>query len=381
MNSIERVRAAFDHAEVDRVPIFEQGIACSVASQILGRPAHTGSSSLWRAEAEAWMKGEQAHDEFVQQVEDDVFEVYEKLRMDAIKLPWRRSQKPTAKLDDYTYVYGDPDGDYYEIMRYDPASDSCGIEPRWRKPPEPEDAVEQAKREIAAFEANPSVSEAALAHLVRLRERAGERFEVFGSSGIRAPLQKHWLEALALYPDVMRDYLDMQAERNVLMLEAQAKLGFKIIWGGGDFADNHGPTYSPRTFREVTLPAIQKMTAACDRLGLKYVFRTDGNLWPVADDFFVASGIHGYGEIDIDAGMDLRKVRERYPKVTLWGGLSCGKLLRLGSPDEVAAETRDILHAVGLRGLLFGSSNILLQGTPAENVYAYVETVMSCRVS
>ena len=379
MNSVDRVRAAFDRRTPDRVPIYEQAIASDVASAILGRRAHTGSSSLWRDEAEAWLKSDQAHEEFVQQIEEDIFEVYEKLHMDAISLPWRRSQKPTAKLGEHTYVYGDPESGHYEIMRYDPASDSCGIEPRWRKQPEPEDAVNQAKREIAAFGANPTVSEAAFAHLVKLRERAGDRFDVFGGSGIRVPLQKHWLEAIALYPDVMGDYLDMQAERNVCNFEVQAKLGFTIIWGGGDFADNHGPTYSPRMFHDLMLPAIQKMTSACDRLGLQYVFRTDGNLWPIADDFFAASGIQAYGEIDIDAGMDLRKVRERYPSVTLWGGLSCGKLLRLGTPDEVAAETRDILDTVGPHGLLFGSSNILLQGTPTENVYAYVETAMSHR--
>ena len=97
MNSIERVRAAFDHREPDRVPMFEQAIASNVASQVLGRRAHTGSSSLWRDGAEAALAGEQALRELEHQIEEDVFEVYDKLHMDAISLPWRRHAKPTTR--------------------------------------------------------------------------------------------------------------------------------------------------------------------------------------------------------------------------------------------------------------------------------------------
>ena len=375
MNAIERVRAAFDHREPDRVPIVEQAISSDVASRILGRQAYTGSTSLWRDEAEAWLRGDAAHDEFVRQVEEDIFDIYTALDLDVIMLPWRRPTRPTRKLDEHAYLYGDPDGDYFEIMRYDPVSDACGIEKHWRQPPRAEDIPRQVAAARAAFDKRAKPTEASFAPRVRLRERAGDRFDVFGGSGIAVPMVPHWLEAVALYPEAIADHLDMLAELNIDHFEVLARLGFKIIWGGGDFASNHGPVYSPAAFRRLMLPALKKMTSACDRLGLKYLFRTDGNLWPIAQDFFVGSGIHGYGEIDVDAGMDLRAIKERFPHLTLCGGLSCGKLLRLGTPEQVRAETLDILDKVGRGGgLLLGSSNILLQGTPVENVFAYIET-------
>jgi uroporphyrinogen decarboxylase len=380
MNSIERVRAVFDHREPDRIPIYEQGIASDVASRILGRPAYTGSTSLWRDEAEAWLRGDQAHDEFVHQVEEDTFELYTKLQMDVISLPWRRAAKPTRKIEEFAYLYGDPDPDGdCELMRYDPFSDSCGIERHCKKPPCAEDVPAQVRQQLAAFEKRAKPTEGSFAGLVALKKRAGDRFEVFGGGGMGIPMQPHWLEAALLYPEAVRDHLDMQAQANIESFEVLARLGFRVIWGGGDFASNHGPVYSPAVFRSLMLPALKRKTSACHRLGLKYVFRTDGNLWPIAREFFVESGIHGYGEIDIDAGMDLRKLKKLHPHLTLWGGLSCGRLLRLGTPEAVRAETLDILEKVGRGGgLLFGSSNIIMQGTPVENVYACIDTVMSC---
>lgn len=376
MNSVERVRAAFRHDRPDRVPIYEQGISSDVASQVLGRPAYTGSSSLWRDEADAWLRGEQAHDEFVAQMEDDVFAVYSALGMDVISMPWRRASRPTGKPDEHTYLYGDPESDYFEVMRYDPASDSCGIERHWSREPQPEDIPGQVKRQALTFAQRPKPTRETYRSLAALQERAGQDFDVFGGGMLVIPMQPHWLQAAVLYPEAVADYLDMAADANVQAFEVQAEIGVKVIWGGGDFACKHGPVYSPKVFHELMLPPLQKMTRACDRLGLKYVFRTDGNLWPVAQDFFVDSGIHGYGEIDIDAGMDLRDVHGRYPHLTLWGGVSCGKLLLLGSADEVRRETRDVLDRLGpAGGLLFGSSNVIMQHTPVENVYAYVEAV------
>jgi hypothetical protein len=128
----------------------------------------------------------------------------------------------------------------------------------------------------------------------------------------------------------------------------------------------------------LVLPRLQRITRRSHEAGLFCLFRTDGNLWSIGDEFFAASGIDGYGEIDVDAGMDPVEVRRRYPKVTLWGGLSCGRLLRLGTPEQVRAETRRVIEGCGRLGLIFGSSNSLIHGTPVANVLAMVEEARAC---
>jgi citrate lyase beta subunit len=56
-----------------------------------------------------------------------------------------------------------------------------------------------------------------------------------------------------------------------------------MIFGGGDFAANHGPFYSPQAFHELMLPRLKRIAQACHKHGLYYLFASDGNLWPVTE--------------------------------------------------------------------------------------------------
>ena len=86
-----------------------------------------------------------------------------------------------------------------------------------------------------------------------------------------------------------------------------------LIFGGGDFAGKNGPIYSPRAFHEIMRPALQIVSEACHAHGCYHLFASDGNLGPVAEDLFGASGVDGFYEIDRRAGMDLRRLRDEYP--------------------------------------------------------------------
>jgi len=67
------------------------------------------------------------------------------------------------------------------------------------------------------------------------------------------------------------------------------------------------------------LPRLQKVSELCNKLGVYHIFKSDGNLWPVAGDLFVKSGIHGYIEIEGDAGMDLGRLKK------IWASYFMGK--------------------------------------------------------
>jgi uroporphyrinogen decarboxylase len=127
-------------------------------------------------------------------------------------------------------------------------------------------------------------------------------------------------------------------------------------------------------FRRFLRPRLQQLTEAAHAHGLVYLFRTDGNVWSIAEDLFVNSGIDGYGEIDIDAGMDLPEVKRRFPHLTLWGGMSCGQLLSFGTPQMVREEVQRVMEACKPGGgLIFGSSNSVHVGVPTENFVAMQE--------
>lgn len=381
MNSRDRIQAAFEHREGDRVPLFEQSVASDVASEILGYEAFTGTTYLHYQEAAAWMQGEAAHDDFVEQLGSDSLELARALHWDMIHPIWRHSARPAAQLDEFNFLYGDPDGDHM-IMRFDVDAKTYQVieqhhtQPPPEEPDELESVVEECERTAAEFRIDDP-REAFAWHIEKMTS-LGDEFEVAGGVSLFVPREAVWLMACIERPDLVARYLDVQLAMGIESLEAQASVGIRVIWGGGDLAGSGGPLYSPRVFREIVLPRLQTLCARCRELGLWHVFRTDGDVWPIAQELFVESGIDGYGEIDHDAGMDLARLNERYgDRLTFWGNVPCGSLLHRGTADEVRAFTRRMLDAVAPGGgLIAGSSNSIVPGTPAANVMAMVETVL-----
>ncbi|MEA1997634.1 MAG: uroporphyrinogen decarboxylase family protein, partial [Gemmatimonadota bacterium] len=127
------------------------------------------------------------------------------------------------------------------------------------------------------------------------------------------------------------------------------------------------------TFDSLFLPRLQRLAQACSRLGLYYVFRTDGVTWPVADSLFGDSGVHGYGEIDFGAGMRLGELRKRFPRLTLFGNMDCGGALVFGTEQDVRKAARENLEETGGTGHIFGASNEVLPETPKENYLAMLD--------
>jgi uroporphyrinogen-III decarboxylase len=95
----------------------------------------------------------------------------------------------------------------------------------------------------------------------------------------------------------------------------------------------------------------------------------------VADRLFGASGVDAYHENDRRAGMDLRRLRERFPDMVLVGSIS-SHTVHLGSVEEGVAEARSCLaEARHSGGIIVGASNYFVPGTPVENVVALLETI------
>jgi uroporphyrinogen-III decarboxylase len=137
--------------------------------------------------------------------------------------------------------------------------------------------------------------------------------------------------------------------------------------------------YSPRVFRDLMLPRLKRVSEACHQAGAYHLFGTDGDVWQVADDLYGRSGIDGHYELDRRAGMDILKIHERYPRITMIGNIS-SFTLHTGSPAEVAAETRACLtEAKQTNKVIAGCSNIIVSETPFENVEAMLETISKCR--
>ncbi|HCG77461.1 MAG: hypothetical protein COZ37_03190 [bacterium (Candidatus Ratteibacteria) CG_4_10_14_3_um_filter_41_18] len=372
MTSKERVKKVFEHQIPDKVAVFEQLIVSKVASKILGRYAYTGGGEFARDMLEGQMEDRQ--DQIVKRHIEDTVELHQKLDLDIVPVglvPPKNIDKQNLpqKIAENTYRYQDSeDKNNFSISRFSPESgqfftvDSSSRNKGLAAIEELGKGLKETIKEPIKFKEDQWEAVDAIV------EELGKEKAICISQAMGIPIQSAWLEAVLLRPDLVELHLDNALHYALTYVEEAARHGIDFINGGGDLADTKGPVYSPKIFREMVLPRFQKLVAHCHQLGLPYIFRTDGNVWPIAGDLFINSGVDGFGEIQPTAGMDLASLKEKFPNLILWGNLDCGDTLINGSEERIEKEVKECFNKGKPGGnYIFGSSNSIHWGVPAEN--------------
>ncbi len=368
----ERILQTFQGGVPDRIPLFEQSVAGGVVSEILGRPALGFASDLHYHEAQSRLAGASAYEDFIGRWKEDYAAFVRALDMDMVAAPWFLWETPVRRLDEFAFLYRNEDGEY--VRSYEPRSQTfslaraeCGVNTN---------ALRAKIRKTLREDNGQNYDGGYWALLKWLIETFGNERCVAGASFFAIPMRADWLMLLLEDAGLVREYLDFVAERDVDAIRKQAEMGVRVFNGGGDLAANSGPLYSPALFREVALPGLKKIIASAHSRDGFYIFRTDGNIRAMEDLLFEEAGADAYGEIDIDAGMDLIELRRRRPQLVLWGGLACGSLLLNGAEREIVNEARRLRNALRSGGRwIFASSNTLLPGTNTRGYLAALREV------
>ncbi|UCG76231.1 MAG: hypothetical protein JSV95_02690, partial [Gemmatimonadota bacterium] len=334
----------------------------------------------WR-EVRALWRGPDAHQEYVERSFQDAIDLSMAFGNDIIRASyWRFRQKPTREIDEYTYLFEDGPEERWRVLRFDPVSEQCSIFP-YQPTAEPtyediERSLEQQEQAISDYRPSPPEFE------LKAQQLYGDEYAVrCPGCGIGIPLEHSsiWFEAIAVRPDLVARHLDLEVEYARRAVPVLASHGFEYLFGGLDFASNEGPMYSPRAFHELMLPRLKKISDICHEHACYFLFASDGNLWPVADDLFGASGVDGFYEIDKRAGMDLAKLHQRFPQLVTIGNIS-SHTVHLGSKDDVVREVTEAIDAGKQYGrTIVGISNALMPGTPIENARAMIDTIQALR--
>lgn len=179
-----------------------------------------------------------------------------------------------------------------------------------------------------------------------------------GTGKHKAPaLVSEWLEAL--------NWAEIQRVHE----EADPRLS-PVALVYADIADKNKPLFSPAFLRREFFPRLRSLVAAWHAHGIKVIFHSDGNLWPVLDDFR-ASGIDGLNPLEPLSGMSVEAVAPACPNWILMGGIDATQLLPFGSEDQVrAAVRRAIAGAGGCGRLWLGSSTEIHPAVKVENALA-----------
>jgi len=376
LSSKDRVEIVFKGKIPDAVPIAEQEIASNVASEILGRKAMTGGGGIgwWEIAEKLYLK---QRDLLVEKVSRDLLELHEKIEFDVIRPPLIGVDGPTRRIDTYTFKYEDKETGTWSIQRYNPISkeymciDSSFRRGGWQA------VVDYIEKFI---DTDMDVDEVSFDTFDRIVDAVGEKMSIAGSHSIGIPIETSWLAALYRNTSLIEAYLDRCLKESLERLRLYAKHGADFIFGGGDLATKNGPVYPPKIFDEIVLPRFKKIINLAHELGLPYIFRTDGNIWPIANSLLISSGTDGFGEIDASAGMKLSELKKSFPRLVLWGNVDCARTLVFGSEEDVKAETVKCISEGAPNGhYIFGSSNTIHPNVKAKNFLTMFEKAKKIR--
>ena len=153
-------------------------------------------------------------------------------------------------------------------------------------------------------------------------------------------------------------------------------LGADLVFVTGDWAMTNGPMASIEMTRRFIAPSFARIAEYCHSRGIPCMKHSDGNIWPLFD-IILESGADAVHPIDPMGGMDMGEVKAKYgDKVCLMGNVSCAFSLVSGTPDEVRAETKEVIRKGGEGGgLICMSSNSIHSGVKPANYLAMLEAV------
>ncbi|HCE43741.1 MAG TPA: hypothetical protein DET40_09340 [Lentisphaeria bacterium] len=150
------------------------------------------------------------------------------------------------------------------------------------------------------------------------------------------------------------------------------------VFIGEDIAFNSGPMFSPEWLDREFFPRVKRLSDAVHARGKLVMYHSDGNINPIVDSI-VRSGADILNPIDVNAGMDLKDLHRRYPRLFFAGGIDVTHLLPEGTPQQVAdAVTRAIEDTEGR--ILVGSSTEVSDIVPLGNFLAMRETAMNYKL-
>jgi uroporphyrinogen decarboxylase len=192
----------------------------------------------------------------------------------------------------------------------------------------------------------------------------------------------HYLMYLGLYPDQVMQFSDKLCS---LFLESLEKwLGavgpyIDIILFGDDLGGQTGPLISPQMYRNLIKPFHRKLWKRTKELAnVKIMLHCCGGVRELLDDL-IDAGLDAINPVQINAaGMNAFELKEEFgDRLTLWGGgCDTRNILPLASPEQVASHVRDQVRQLSPGGgFVFQQVHNILADVPPENVVAMFDAV------
>ncbi len=180
---------------------------------------------------------------------------------------------------------------------------------------------------------------------------------------------------------LFRTINEMSAEALRRMLQDHGE-EIDIIYMADDYCSQHGPLFSPKDFREFVLPYLKELVDITHQYGKKFLLHVCGSVRSLLP-MIIEAGVDMLEPIQVRAeGMDPAGLKKDFGKdICFYGGVDLQELLPKGSPQQVAQEVKQLIDVLGDGGgYVFGPGHTYIQAdAPLENILTMYETAHSYR--
>ena len=183
---------------------------------------------------------------------------------------------------------------------------------------------------------------------------------------------QHLLINYALNPKLVHSLAQLATDFDAAAIDMAAKIGVDVIAVPGDVAGEESLLMSPEHYRQYIKPYHKILVDHAHKNGLKIVKHSDGNIWPVLDDF-IEVGFDGVHPIQPQC-MDIGEVKKYLlGKACVLGNIDCRNLLPFGTQEEVESAVKDTIKKAAYGGgYIISSSNSIHPGVKPENYIAMI---------
>lgn len=377
LTSRERVIRAFCLEEPDRVPFGGEGIARPTADVILNRPCVLEMAGVFRR-LKLWAEGRVK--ELQKRIFEDAYEIAKKVNLDFYRLPGLVPSGKDLKPKILTPTTWTFDGE--TVCEYLPGSAQVkGTDyGRWggKTVEDFENYVKQLEEQTDS-EIEDSLER--MQEYKWLMKRFEDELQIavygYGAGGFihQNELLPTFIKCCYVRPDLIRRYEEQQIRRGIKTGSIAIELGCEVVQIGSDIAYNHGPMINPKHYHELIMPYMRMQADRFHRKGAFVQIASDGNLWPIIDDFLIGTGVDGQHEIQANV-MDRWKLKERFgEEICFVGNVDVQRILTFGNTEDVMKETEDCIRALSSGGgHILASSNSINQAVKPENFFAMLKT-------
>ena len=213
---------------------------------------------------------------------------------------------------------------------------------------------------------------------LELQEKVGENTVIFPNEspvGLDTAHVRAGLDllsyAIAENPQLVSDWLEALNWAEIQRVHETADPALApVALVFSDIAGTDALMFSPAFLRQEFFPRLAKLVNAWHEHGIKAIYHSDGNLWPVLEDFRQA-GIDGINPLEPLSKMYAGDVRKAFPDWVLMGGIDASQLLPFGSEAEVREAVRKTINDAGTTGRLWiGSTTEIHPAAKLQNVLA-----------